>query len=107
MSTRLDMWLELHGGHVREDSADADLFSLVVSDLSLGRVIRQHRETTAEGTFLKKARTHVPKGHGSRTMKSRLDDTDAYELTELGSQFVHYVMTDVVPRIGGGAPPVS
>ena len=35
-------------------------------------------------------------------MKSRLDDTDEYELTELGSQFVHYVMTDVVPRIGGG-----
>jgi hypothetical protein len=102
MSTRWGIWQHLHGGQVREDSADADLFSLVVSDLSLGRVIRQHRETTVDGTFLKKPRTHVPKGYAARTMKSRLDDTDEYELTELGSQFVHYVMTDVVPRIGGG-----
>jgi hypothetical protein len=103
MSTRWAIWQELHGGRVREDSADADLFALVVSDLSLGRVIRQHRETTADGTFVKKQRAHVPKGYGAKTMKSRLDDTEEYELTELGGQFVHYVMTDVVPRIGGEA----
>jgi len=102
MSTRWGMWQQLHGGRVREDSADADLFSLVVSDLTLGRVIRQHRETTGDGAFLKKPHTNVPNGSAARTMKSRLDDIDEYELTELGRQFVHYVLTDSVPRIGGG-----
>lgn len=99
-STRGEIWESLQGDRVREDSADADLFRLVVSDLSIGRVIRQHRETTADGLFLKKPRTNVRKGSGSSVMKSTFDDKDEYELTELGSQFVHYVMTDVVPRIG-------
>jgi hypothetical protein len=31
--------------------------------------------------------------------KSAFDDGDAYELTELGDQFVHYAMTDLPPRI--------
>jgi hypothetical protein len=99
-ATRAEIWTVLHGDHVREDSADADLFRLVVSDLSIGRVIRQHRDTTADGAFLKKPRPSVRKGYGSSVMKSTFDDKDEYELTELGSQFVHYVMTDVVPRIG-------
>jgi hypothetical protein len=34
-------------------------------------------------------------------MKSAFDDKERYELTELGKQFVHYVLSDVVPRIGG------
>jgi hypothetical protein len=38
-------------------------------------------------------------------MKSALDDEESYELTELGSQFVHYVLTDVVTRIGDGTDP--
>jgi hypothetical protein len=34
-------------------------------------------------------------------MKSAFDTDEPYELTELGRQFVHYAMTDVVPRLGG------
>ena len=99
-STRADIWGHLYGGRVREDSAEADLFRLVIHDLSTGRVIRQHRETTRDGAFVRKPRPHVPKGHASPLMKSSFDDIEEYELTELGRQFVHYVMTDVVPRIG-------
>jgi hypothetical protein len=98
-STRAEIWGQLYGGRVREDSAEADLFRLVIHNLSTGRVIRQHRETTRDGAFLRKPRQHVPKGHASPVMKSSFDDTENYELTELGKQFVHYVMTDVVPRI--------
>jgi hypothetical protein len=35
-------------------------------------------------------------------MESAFEDTKPYVLTELGKQFVHYVMEDVVPQIGGG-----
>jgi hypothetical protein len=33
-------------------------------------------------------------------MESAFKDTKAYVLTELGKQFVHYVMEGVVPQIG-------
>jgi len=33
-------------------------------------------------------------------MKSAFDDSEQYELTELGQQFVHYTMNEIVPRIG-------
>jgi hypothetical protein len=32
-------------------------------------------------------------------MKSAFDDEEPYELTELGKKFVHYVFTDIVPKI--------
>lgn len=100
-STRADVWTDLHAEDVREDSAEADLFKLLVRDLSTGGVIRQHRDTTPDGQYLRKPAVRRPKGFGaSRTMKSAFDDSDRYELTELGRQFVHYTMNEVVPRIG-------
>lgn len=99
-STRADIWVELHGGTVREDSAEADLFKLMIHDLSLGHVIRQERDTTADGRFLSPQRTGR-RATKSPVLKSAFDDGKAYELTELGSQFVHYAMNEVVPRLGG------
>jgi hypothetical protein len=98
-STRADIWADVHGGHVREDSAEADLFKLIISDLSLGRVIRQHRETTHDGHFLTKAPAPARKRR-SPVMASAFDDGKPYELTELGGQFVHYVLNEVVARLG-------
>lgn len=98
-STRSEIWEAIHGAEVREDSAEADLFRLLISDLSLGRVIRQERGTDGEGRFLRKART-AGRGAPSRVMKSAFDDKEEYVLTSLGEQFVHYVMDEVVPRIG-------
>ena len=99
--TRAGMWDDVHGTPVLENSAEADLFKLLIRDLSTGGVIRQHRDTTADGQFLKKTPTRTPKGYGSRVMKSAFDDVEQYELTELGRQFVHYTMNEVVPRIAG------
>lgn len=99
-STRADIWENVHGTAVREDSGEADLFKLLVRDLSTGSVIRQHRETTGDGRFVKKTPIRTPKGYGSRVLKSAFDDVEQYELTELGRQFVHYTMNEVVPRIG-------
>jgi hypothetical protein len=99
--TRGEIWQGIHGGRVREDSPEADLFKLLMRDLSTGGVIRQHRETTASGEFIRRRATS--RGHASAVMKSAFDSEEPYELTELGKQFVHYAMTDVVPRIAPGS----
>jgi len=98
-STRADIWDEIHGENVRENSAEADLFKLIIRDLSTGSVIRQHRDTTHDGRFLarKAPRTRQPR---SPVMASAFDDDKPYELTELGGQFIHYVLNEVVPRLG-------
>lgn len=94
--TRADIWLAIHGEFPREDSAEADLFKLLIRDLSMGSVIRQHRETNYHGQFVKKT---PAKRSSAGILKSAFDDEEQYELTELGKKFVHYVFTDVVPKI--------
>lgn len=95
--TRYGMWQILHGGHVREDSADADLFKLVIQDLSMGHVIRQERPVDSQGNYLK---TRSKSRSTSPVMKSAFDNEKDYVLTELGKQFVHYTMNEIVPKIG-------
>lgn len=99
--TRRGIWQKIGKGLVREDSADADLYKLLIRDLSTGGIIRQHRETDYTGRFLKKptARPRIGSGPASATAKSAFDDEDGYELTELGEQFVHYAMTDLPPKV--------
>jgi hypothetical protein len=102
--TRKDIWMGVHGAVVREDSAEADMFKLLIRDLSTGSVIRQHREKDYYGNFVQK--TRQPRGgRSSQTMKSAFDDEEEYELTELGKQFVRYTMDEVMPRIA--APPTE
>ena len=96
--SRYDIWMSIHGDLVREDSAEADLFKLLIRGLSTGGVIRQARETTEDGRFLKK-RPIKRSGQTSRTMESAFEGSKPYILTELGKQFVHYTMTELVPRI--------
>jgi hypothetical protein len=98
--TRGEIWREVGSGPVREDSAEADLFKLLVRDLSTGGIIRQHRETDYAGNFLRKPAEKRPSGsHASQTTASAFDDVDGYELTNLGKQFVHYAMTEVTTKL--------
>lgn len=100
-ATRAFIWEQIHGEEVREDSAEADLFKLMIRDLSTGGVIRQHRDTTADGHFLSK---RVPTRKAKKlTLESAFEDSKPYELSKLGTQFVHYAMSELVPRIGTGA----
>jgi hypothetical protein len=93
------VWRKLGRAPVREDSSDADLFRLLFRDLSMGGIIRQHRETDYAGNFLAKRRAPTaPKG-APKMMKSAFDEEEQYELTALGEQFVHYAMTDLPPKI--------
>lgn len=98
--TRLGIWHSVSDTVPREDSPEADLFRLLIRDLSTGGVIRQHRETTYDGRFVKRTPTKGrTKGTVSSTMETAFEDTKQYQLTELGKQFVHYTMNQVVKRI--------
>jgi hypothetical protein len=101
-STRMEIWGVIYQKAVREDSAEADLFKLLIHDLSTGHIIRQFRQTDYYGNFLKNA----PKKRGTvgNLMGSAFDDDKEYVLTELGKQFVYYAINDVVIRIGSGNP---
>ena len=101
--TRQEIWLGIHGASVREDSAEADLFKLLIGDLSTGHVMRQHREKDYHGNFIKQPPR--PRGPATRTMTSAFDDEKAYELTELGVQFARYTMEGVMPSIAAGSAP--
>jgi hypothetical protein len=48
-STRYDIWSAIYGDPPREDSAEADLYKLLIRDLSTGSVIRQERDTNQLG----------------------------------------------------------
>lgn len=100
-STRQETWDELSGTNAREDSADADLFKTIVHDLSVGHIVRQHRETDYHGNFVRKPSQKRGSGRG-RQMTAAFDDDKEYVLTELGSQFVHYTMNEVVMKISAG-----
>ena len=102
-STRFDIWSGVYasGNLPREDSAEADLYRMLIRDLSTGGVIRQSRDTNEVGQFL---RRRAPKRRGPTpaTTKSAFDDNEHYVLTDLGKQFVHYTLMGEVRRLETG-----
>lgn len=100
-ATRYDIWMEIYGQIPREDSSEADLYKLLIRDLSTGGVIRQKRETTIDGKFLRK-HPRRDRGPAPKTMESAFEDKKPYVLTALGQQFVHYTMTDALRRLEAG-----
>lgn len=93
------VWRKIGKGPVREDSADADLYKLLIRDLSMGSVIRQHRETDYYGNFVKKANVKSSANGSSKVLTSAFDEEELYVLTDLGKHFVHYAMNELTPRI--------
>ena len=97
--TRGDIWRSVGKGTVQENSADADLYKLLIRDLSTGGVIRQHREVDYYGNFVAKtAKRSSPTATG-KAYVSAFDESEPYELTELGKQFVHYAMNELTVRV--------
>lgn len=92
------MWQNINGADAREDSPEADLFKLIIHDLSVGHVARQFREIDYDGNFIQPPRKKSQKS-GSSSYTSAFDDEKQYVLTELGKQFVHYTMNEIVVKI--------
>lgn len=98
--TRGGIWQKLVRQSVREDSADADLYKLLIRDLSMGGIIRQHVDRAPySGAPIRQATVNRAKRSGPKPPVSAFDNSETYELTELGQQFVHYAMTDLPLRI--------
>lgn len=95
--TNMAVWDKIHGVHVADNSAEADLFKLLMHDLSVGHVLRQERAANSDGQFYrqKPTRTRVR----SQFLKTAFDDDKSLELTELGKQFVRYTMEDMMPQL--------
>ena len=92
--TRYEIWLDLRDDNLpREDSPEADLYKYIIRELSTGGVIRQAINTTEDGRFLK---FRTIKRSPRTTMESAFEGTKQYVLTELGKQFVHYTMRDII-----------
>lgn len=80
----------------RDDSAEAGLFGYLIRELTLGGVIHQEKRTNSSGQFVKSKRIQrVTNG----TMESHFEDTKPIVLTELGKEFVHYVLDDLAPQL--------
>lgn len=98
--TRGQIWDKIGRGAVSENSAEADLYKLLIRDLSTGGIIRQHRPVDRYGNFQSKApSSRRPKVSGPKPPVSAFDRNEGYELTGLGQQFVHYAMTDLPLKI--------
>lgn len=97
--TRGEIWRKIGKESVREDSADADLYKLLIRDLSMGSIIRQHREVDYHGNFIQKTTQRRPKGSGPKSAISAFDESEGYDLTGLGQQFVHYAMSELPLKI--------
>lgn len=97
--SRYEVWSNLYGETPREDSAEADLYKLLIRDLSTGGVIRQARDTNEDGQFLKTRRSAPRANSSTKTLETAFEQTKPYVLTELGKQFVHYTMNNVVTRL--------
>lgn len=95
------IWKKIGKDIVREDSPVAGLYRLLIRDLNMGGIIRQHRQKDAFGNFYGKTpqRRTSSGNSGPKQMESAFDENDQYELSELGQQFVHYAMTDLPLKI--------
>lgn len=98
--SRGEIWDEIGKEKAREDSAEADLYKLLIRDLSTGGIIRQYRQTDYYGRFIQTPQRKSKAHDSSRTMESAFDRSKQYVLTELGQQFVHYAMEEVSIKIG-------
>lgn len=90
------IWEKIGKESVREDSPEAGLYRLLIRDLNMGGIIRQHREKDGAGNFYGKTpQRRSPSKYGPKPLESAFDTEDLYELSELGQQFVHYAMTEL------------
>lgn len=96
--TRRGIWESINGtaSIPREDSPEADLFKLLIHDLSTGHIIRQHREKDGYGNFVK---SPARRSTRNSIYTSAFEDGKQYELTGIGQHFVHYTMSEAVQKI--------
>jgi hypothetical protein len=90
---------ELFGAQLPVDaSAKAGLFRELWRELNMGSLVRDARAIEG-GRFRRKETSRTPRGARSPYLDPTFDE-DEVELTELGSEFVQYVLGDQIRRLG-------
>jgi hypothetical protein len=99
--TRRGIWVAVHGEAIpRDDSAEAEIYTMLIKDLIAGGVMRQVKASDASGQFWKST-ADTARFPYSGVVESPFEDTKQYVLTGLGKQFVHYTMNELVSRLEG------
>ncbi len=100
--TRREMWERFYPGREipAEDSAEADMFKMLILDLTTGYVIRQPREKDFYGYYVRaRSTTKAVAGTEAVQRTTAFDNSKKYVLTELGKQFVLYTMEETEPEM--------
>jgi hypothetical protein len=103
--TRYNIWKSLYPNQQipRDDSQEADLYKLVIHDLSTGGIIRQDRDVNSYGQFLNQSKATGSKvninNNNNPVMKSAFDVEKLYVLTKLGQDFIHFAINEIVPKL--------
>lgn len=94
--TKGKIWDNIHPeGRPRDDSAKAGLFGYLTRELNTGGIIHLNRQTNFQGQAMRAPRRTNSHSSQSQTLESHFDDTKLWVLSELGKEFVRYVMEDV------------
>jgi len=98
--SRGEIWVdEMKRAQPREDSADADLYKLIIRDLSTGGIIRQHKDVDWQGNYIIKQKAGIKSPSSAKLAVSAFDRNEKYELTSLGNDFIHYAVGDLPLKI--------
>lgn len=94
--TKGQIWDNLHPeGRPLDNSAQAGFFSYLMRELNLGGIIHLERTSNAYGQNIKKTHHSSSTLSKSETHESPFENTKHWVLSELGKEFVRYVMEDV------------
>ena len=83
--TRAGIWKNISNSQPEENSIEADLYKLLIRDLSTGGIIRQVKQDSNKKTIRQEKGKY----------KSAFDGIEPYELTALGHRFVLYTMEEI------------
>jgi hypothetical protein len=102
--TKAQIWDNIHSGERRplDNSAQAGLFGYLMRELNLGGIIHQSRQTNAYGQTIRATARPTQTRQPGDTLESPFEATKQLVLSELGREFVRYVMEDVDPQLGAG-----
>ena len=102
--TKGQIWDNLNpGGRPRDNSAQAGFFGYLMRELNMGGIIRLERDTDSYGRTIRASRTPSTGSSRGDTLESPFDSTKRWVLSELGKEFVRYVMEDVDLQLGEGS----
>jgi hypothetical protein len=98
--TKGEIWDNIHpAGRPADNSSEGGLFSYLMRELNLGGVIEIEKEVNYLGQKMR-ATQRSRRTSGSSTMESPFEDSKSWVLTELGKEFVRYVLEGAITQIG-------